>query len=77
MKELNDKDRKDMNPEKVIKKLKEEYDEEEIEEMKKDYGEHFDRVFDDSELDGIEESNEEIILTEDEEKEFLNSIANF
>lgn len=77
MKESSDKDNENMNPEKIIKKLKLEYSEEEIKEMKKDYGEYFDRLFDDSELDGIEESSEEIILTEDEEKEFLNSIDPF
>lgn len=77
MKESSDKDSENMNPEKIIKKLKLEYSEEEIKEMKKDYGEYFDRLFDDSELDGIEESSEEIILTEDEEKEFLNSIDPF
>lgn len=77
MKKSNDKDSENMDLEKIIKKLKLEHGEEEIEEMKKDYGECFNRVFDDSELDGIEESCEEIVLTEDEEKDFLNSIDNF
>lgn len=77
MKKSNDKDSENINLEKIIKKLKLEHSEDDIEEMKKDYGEYFDKIFNDSELDEIEESSEEIKLTEDEEKEFLNSIDNF
>lgn len=39
---------------------------EELKEMKKEYGENFDTIFDDKELDDIKEDGEEIVLTKEE-----------
>lgn len=48
-----------------------------IEGLKVIYRENFKTVFDDKELVDIKDDGEEIVLTEEEEKEFLSSLDNF